>query len=282
MFAHIDADLIVYRAGFAAEKKRYFVPFEDKYHFFEGKKEANAFMEEAGLDPAVLQTEVNLEPVGNALYNVKSMIQTTLERTEADAFRLYLTGKTNFRDDVAVTKVYKGNRDEAHKPHHGTAIKQYMHENYDVNVSEYEEADDVVAYNHYRMWKEDTLGTVLCSVDKDLDMVPGMHYSFLKDECYLVTPEAALRKFCTQLLTGDSTDNIPGLPKIGPKKADAILAEVDPYHWELEVLDQYRRKGFDMKYLNEQGQLLWMRREPREMYESGMATDYYVEDLQYA
>lgn len=278
MFAHIDCDLIIYRAGFAAEKTVYFVPVGDGYREFEKKTAAKEYMEEEGLDPSVLQSEVNLEPEGHAIYNAKSLIATTIELAQADQYRLYLSGPTNFRDGISVSRVYKGNRDAAHKPHHGPAIKQWAENNHPLEWSVDEEADDVVAYRHYAMWKDDEYSTVLCSVDKDLDMVPGLHYNFVRDRSYIVTPVEGLRCFYRQLLTGDSTDNIPGLKGIGPKKADAILDELKPTRWLHAVTKAYDSQGGSV-YLLEQGQLLWMRREPNEMWYPGLEWEYYTQEI---
>jgi 5'-3' exonuclease len=234
-------------------------------------------MEEEGLDPSVLQSEVNLEPEGHAIYNAKSLVATTIELAQADQYRLYLSGPTNFRNDVATTRVYKGNRDAAHKPKHGPAIKEFLQKRYFVDVSVNEEADDVVAYEHYAMWLDDPYETVICSVDKDLDMVPGLHYNFVRDRSYIVTPVEGLRCFYKQLLTGDSTDNIPGLKGIGPKKADAILDELQPTGWLHAVTNAYDSQG-GSDYLLEQGQLLWMRRAPNEMWYPGLEWEYYTQE----
>ena len=41
---------------------------------------------------------------------------------------------------------------------------------------------------------------------------------------------------------GDSTDGIPGLPKVGPKTAEAWLKEVDRDHMSTFVLHKYIEK----------------------------------------
>jgi 5'-3' exonuclease len=65
-------------------------------------------------------------------------------------------------------------------------------------------------------------------------------------------------------LTGDRTDNIPGIKGIGDKKADKILdgleEEEDLYRAVLEVY-KYNRD-----YLLEQGRLLWIRRKKEELW----------------
>ena len=198
------------------------------------------------------------------------MIRTTCEKLQSDDLVVYLSGPTNFREGIATIKPYKGNRDEAHKPVHGPAIKEYLHKNYDVVVSDGEEADDVIAYSHYRMYLEDDMSSVLCSTDKDLDMIPGCHYNFIKDEQYYVTEEEGTLAFWMQMLTGDAVDNIPGVPRIGKKRAEAALAglenELDMYHAVRTLYVQgYGEDEADAALL-ENGQLLWMRRAPNEWW----------------
>ena len=66
------------------------------------------------------------------------------------------------------------------------------------------------------------------------------------------------------MLTGDRTDNIPGIKGIGDKKADKILdgleEEEDLYR---VVLEEYK---YNRDYLLEQGRLLWIRRKKEELW----------------
>jgi 5'-3' exonuclease len=237
MIVHFDADLIVYRAGFAAEK--------------------------------MVNGSRNLEPVSHALYNAKCLIEGAIEdlHVSKDEVQLYLSGSKNFRDQVATIRPYKGNRDKAHKPTHGPALREYMQNNYKCNVSDGEEADDVVGYSHYAMHVRDPESTVICSVDKDLDMIPGYHYNFVKKESYYVSEEKADWYFLRQLMTGDPTDNIVGIPQVGKARAEGVLNYFeDP--WE-EIVRLYVQSYGEKKWydaLVENGRLLWIRRKPNEMW----------------
>ena len=277
MRIHFDADLLVYRCGFAAEKTHYYVvdEFDEEYAHFQYSKDAKAWMEK---NPGyTLTSRREAEPVSHALRNVKLMVNDTLEAlgaSESDA-TLYLTGSTNYRDGVATIKPYKGNRDKAPKPVHGPAIREYMKENYDVNVSEDEEADDVVGYEHYKLYLRDPHSSCIVTVDKDIDMIPGLHYNFVKEESYYVDDDQADRYFYLQLLKGDSTDNIPGLPGVGDKRAAAMLEG-------LSTVDSYyavARKAYDEKYedglaaLIENARLLWIRRYPHEWWQPPVEED---------
>lgn len=274
MRIHFDGDLVIYRAGFAAEKMQYYVPElqpdgDVDFHMCENKKDANAYCEKKNIDPKMIEGERVVEPVENALYNAKSMINGTMEALGTDDLIVYLSGPTNFRDGVATIRPYKGNRDETHKPTHGPAIIEYLHKKYDVVVSENEEADDIVAYSHYRMWGEDDMSSVIASTDKDLDMVPGLHYNFIKGESYYVTPDEGMKHFYTQLLMGDSTDNIPGVPKVGKVRAAAYLAEATTEMEMFDIAFSLYVEGYPddpQGALLENAQLLWMRRCPNDWW----------------
>lgn len=172
----------------------------------------------------------------------------------------YLTGKTNYRHDIAKTVPYKGNR-VLEKPRHLGIIREYMISAWAFSVQEEQEADDAVSIRAYELGEEDY---IICSIDKDLNNVRGWHYDFGKNIKYHVTEEQALKNFYTQLLTGDRVDNVPGLKGIGPKKAEKILdgcsTEEELYKAVLEAYDN------NVEYLTEQGQLLWLRREKNQLW----------------
>lgn len=179
----------------------------------------------------------------------------------ADDCEGYLTGKRNFRYDIAKTVPYKGNRTQE-KPKHLGILRQYMIDAWSFVVHEEQEADDAVSIRAYELGEEDY---IICSLDKDLNNVRGWHYNFQKNDRYYVSEEEAIKNFYTQLLTGDGVDNIPGLKGIGPKKAAKILkdcvTEQELYKAVLEAYDG------NVEYLTEQGQLLWLRREKGQLWQ---------------
>jgi hypothetical protein len=173
----------------------------------------------------------------------------------------FLTGSNNFRKDIAVTAPYKGNRTQA-KPKHYELIREYLNKAWACEVIEGQEADDAIGIKAYEM--EDVEDYVIMSIDKDLNMIRGWHYNFIKDEKYLVNDQEAIKHFYTQILTGDRVDNIIGLKGVGPKKAEKILqdcvTEADMYKAVLEAYDN------DEKRVLENGQLLWIRRKENQIW----------------
>jgi len=272
MHIHFDGDLLVYRAGFAAEKQQWLVrdPAGDLEATYTTKREATHTVDDLGNGYYVEKGERLVEPVENALHNVKRLVDTALENlgaTEED-MTMYLSGSTNYREGVATIKPYKGNRDASHKPVHGPAIREYMKRHYTTLVSEDEEADDLVGYSHYNMWVHDDQSSIICTVDKDLDMIPGLHYNFVKDHSYYVDEYSADRWFYLQLLMGDSTDNIPGIPQVGPAKASKLLEGLNSIDDMYQVCREAYMDAYDdgLAALIENARLLWIRRQPNEWW----------------
>lgn len=184
----------------------------------------------------------------------------------------------NFRDSVATIKPYKGTR-KSEKPFHFDNITAYLLGNYRYNLSNGLEADDLLCINQYGR-----TDTIICSRDKDVRQCPGWHYSW---ECgaqpsfgpTLVDNKGVIWKdgdkirgvgtkfFFYQMLVGDSVDNIPGCPKVGPVKAYALLADLTTRkEHEQAVIDCYRAVYPDSyrDMVEEQSKLLWMVREYNE------------------
>ena len=192
---------------------------------------------------------------------VATFLETMLwEDLEAETYQGYLTGKDNFRNDIARTAPYKGNR-TAPKPKHLQLIRDYLVSAWDFQVSVGQEADDSIAIEHTARNYE----SVIASIDKDFLQLRGNHWNFVKKEMTFVTEEEAIKNFYRQVLTGDRVDNIIGLKGIGPVKADKILA-----HCEGEAamysacVEAY---GGEAERTIENCRLLWLRREADQLWE---------------
>jgi hypothetical protein len=218
--ALIDGDILVYRIGFSSED----------------------------------------EPESIAIARCCEFIEDIILFNGFDEYQGYLTGKGNFRNEIAVTEPYKGNR-KAPKPKHYQALRDYMQNHWQFEMIEGQEADDAIGIAAYTLDPEEYC---ICSIDKDLDMLRGKHYNFVKDFFYHVTEEEAIFNFYKQILTGDRVDNIKGLKGIGDVKAKRILKECkDENEMYLAVLKAY--EGNSERVL-ENGQLLWIRREPNQIW----------------
>lgn len=210
--AIIDADILVYRFGFASNNDSEDVAIRTIAHFLEDL--------------------------------------VMLELPHCQRWSLHLTGKRNFRNEIAVTAPYKGNR-KSEKPVHYKLIRDYLVYGWDAVVWDGMEADDAIAIEATEL-KGDG---VIVSLDKDLDQVVGWHYNFVKDNLYYVDQETADYNFYKQFLTGDAVDNIKGVHGIGPKKAEKLLQDKTPVEmWEVIV----EHLGYERAMEN--GHLLYMLR----------------------
>jgi len=171
-----------------------------------------------------------------------------------DSWSMHLTGKNNFRYEIATTVPYKGNRVDKPKPKHLAFLRSHLVKEWGASISEGEEADDTIAIEATKLGDN----CVIVSLDKDLDQICGWHYNFVKRLSYYITPEEALVKLYTQMLTGDAADNIKGLFRIGPVKAAKIIGdttnELELYN---KVLEAYEGNA---ERVLENAQLLFLRR----------------------
>jgi hypothetical protein len=196
--------------------------------------------------------------VKTAQNNMGSFINEIAEDLNIEKAEMFLSGKTNFRNDVAVTAPYKGNR-KGEKPRHHQMLRDYLIEKYEATVSENQEADDDIATRCTELG--DT--SVIVSLDKDFDQVQGWHYNFVKKEKYYVTEEEGLLNFYCQFLEGDRIDNIVGVKGIGKVKARKLLEGKT----EAEMFDICAEKLESEERAIENGRLLYLRREPDELWQ---------------
>lgn len=205
---------------------------------------------------------------------VDERIDSILKAVEATSSVFYLTdSKSNFRNEVATILPYKGHR-PADKPPHWANIRQHLIDNYDAEVQYGIEADDACGIEQTRMNTnagvvgKDEGWSIICSRDKDLSMIPGWHYQWpcgkQKEKKWFVNEEEGIRFFYKQLLTGDATDNILGLYRIGDKAScvkalDDMTDEVDMFE---HVLLEYRARfgSYWELFMYENAHLLWIRR----------------------
>jgi 5'-3' exonuclease len=133
-----------------------------------------------------------------------------------------LSGKRNFREDLYPE--YKANRASAPKPKYYSDIRDYLYRNYGAVITNGIEADDELGIRAAKLAKEGH-PYIVASTDKDLKQIPGEHYDFVEKETWTVSAKDSVTMFYQQLLSGDSTDNIPGITGVGPVKAAKHLAD---------------------------------------------------------
>lgn len=172
-------------------------------------------------------------------------------------YRVFLTGKGNFRHEYAVTAGYKENRKNKEKPEHLAVIRQYLIDEWEAVVSDEEEADDLIAIAATQQ------PSIIVSIDKDFDQVPGKHFNPNTGKLYDVSEEDAVKFLYEQILTGDRADNIMGIKGVGPVKAKKALADCVT---ERQMYDVCVEMYGDEERVIENGRLLYLRRKEGEIW----------------
>ncbi len=318
MLSLIDGDMLRYTLGFACQ----------------------GLNEESG--------ELEAAPEHIWKYTVDHFIADVVKNSGGEGAPLiYLTGAGNFRFEVAKRQPYKGSR-KADKPLLYDEIATYLIDSWCAIMVTGMEADDAMvieqtsnlSYSYIEASGEHILNkalcsTIICTLDKDLRMCPGWHYSWpvgefigerepyfvdkmgglapiyhptktknvyavwnqmsgepidpttvydptlldrfskgkrageLKTKRVLVGTTPALKKlegtgltlFYAQLILGDSTDDIPGIPGMGEAKALEVLETLSTEEEMFTAVlglyqDTYAENA--LEELMEQAWLLWM------------------------
>lgn len=149
-------------------------------------------------------------------YLVEQAISDIVKETKASSYIVALSGRGNFRNQVASLQPYKGNRDpNSTRPYHYDTVGDYIVDNHPHVVVDGMEADDWLGIEQ----RKDLENTCIASRDKDLMGVPGYHYRFACGAkqpavpMHWVSEFEATHFFFYQMLIGDNTDNIPGCGK---------------------------------------------------------------------
>jgi 5'-3' exonuclease len=139
--------------------------------------------------------------------------------------------KNNFRKEI--DPQYKANRK---KPNRWISeLRDYLIEYWNNSFAHDEyEADDLIFYNTQLLHEKDY---IVCSIDKDLKQIQGLHFDYYQLKRYDENGEEfKVRKgfkymekidcenlLCELFLVGDACDNIKGVKGIGKAKATKII-----------------------------------------------------------
>lgn len=178
----------------------------------------------------------------NSTKDIKKKLDQTISSImgdlEGSTGKIAIKGEGNFRKDIY--PAYKGNRKkeltEQEKEFFTYAYK-YLETGWKSVPAHNMEADDLLA-----MWNTEEPG-IIVSIDKDLLQVPGLHFNTRKKEYTNMTEEDASLLLHTQVLMGDSVDNITGLKGIGKVKAAKVMEGV-PFSKHLDTVKTFWRETF--------------------------------------
>lgn len=236
----IDADSIIYKAGFSNEERYYHIFFKDKpadpFASVKYMKEVKMIIGDS--DEMFFEKEVVVGPLENHLHSIKMMIKSIQDACKCYDIQVFLSSKgKTIKHSIAKTYEYKGNRDPEAKPKLYEEMRRYIEKKYNAISYDGYEADDLI-YSYAIRYEVGNC--IIASIDKDLQLIPGEHYNYSTGARFHVTKEEAEENFWTLMLTGDVADNIKGIPKIGPKTAYTILLnQIDK---ESVVKNQYYKE----------------------------------------
>ena len=138
----------------------------------------------------------------------------------------------NYRKDIWYK--YKANRDALYTPEFLPDVRECIRDLYKTKEVPRLEADDILGIY------TSSNRAISVTIDKDLKCIPGWHYNPDKDKkLRYVNKTEAKRFFYIQWMTGDSTDGIPGLWRIGPKKAESFLNSWEEKDWDKNIMELY-------------------------------------------
>lgn len=259
--AYIDGDMITYEVGFAAES------FWKKLHEDQGLE----------VDPRTVPWDRCQETLDMRLANILARLDLSKEKAI-----IVFSGSKNFRYDVTTLFKYKENRKDARQPFHKDNIKAYLKSQYTYIEEDGCEADDVLA----TLLTENPEG-ILVSRDKDMFQVPGWHYSWelgaqrerlekVEGFGVLYPPDKGKNLkgtgdlfFGAQLLMGDKTDNIPGIPRMGPKTVYKTLSACTDRKTLVDAIKPHYEAVYGsewLSYLEQVARCLWLQRKKGELW----------------
>lgn len=160
------------------------------------------------------------------------IIKNILLGTGAEKYILFLTIGKNFR--YKIYPEYKANRKYGDKPQHFDDIKTYLLVKYLAVHHPDLEADDLCL-----IYRNKIENSFICSPDKDMVGLEGTHYNYNKGEWITVSKDEAHFNFWSSVITGDTADNIKGIPGKGPAAVKKIIGGIEPEDYMTEILLSY-------------------------------------------
>jgi 5'-3' exonuclease len=257
--AIIDGDVLCYQACKPRWEKK--AKIQDGVSFVS--------LDDAGKRLAFEYTEEeNKEYLEESWKNLKKDLFNLLDTVYCDDYIMAVKGDGNFRS--MMYPEYKLNRHaDPNKQNLFVPVLRKLAVSENLAIpSDGCEADDLI-----RIWAEQARKFdqeyIICSIDKDLKCIPGKHWLMHKKILIDVSEADAMRHYYEQLLKGDPTDNIPGVPRVGEVKASKILAPLttEAEFQEAVVSEYINAYGDEWKeYLLSNAKMIHLQRHPTDYF----------------
>lgn len=269
--ALIDGDIVLYQMAYSSEKS------EEEYSFSTNGMASNT-------DDAQEATKERIR------VKIDEFMQSLHDQVGFQCYLAYLSPprKGSYRDEKSLSQRYKGNR-TSEKPVYFDFVRAYLQERWQFVEVERVETDDMLGVQQIYWSNIENTRSIIVTKDKDLKQIPGWNYNWDNQELVEIKREQGHHMLWKQMLTGDSTDNILGCGKketlvyktgkkageeyekrvgVGPKEADAILADVNPAQYGTRVLLEYVTRYGHFEGINKYSEafnLVYILRKPGEL-----------------
>lgn len=155
---------------------------------------------------------------------IDEWLEPIADRVSTEEYKLYRSCPRDSNYRRLFLPTYKSNRDKAEPSEEdkrrADMIRlawEYASLTFRIEALPFAEADDLLG-------SQLLPGDIMVTIDKDLRTLPGWHFNPRKDAGPVLVSEAeASYNLHYQWLVGDSVDNIPGCPRIGPVRAKRLL-----------------------------------------------------------
>ncbi len=252
---YVDTDIPVYKTASIADGACY--NYRGKYYKY--KREAVDACNSEGGDLGLIKKEYKPWSEKEAAALLDKTISSHAKLLPDAEFVYCLSSPVNFRYDIFPE--YKSSRKGKHKPKHRTFLTDRIKDKHSGVIFTGYEADDVVGILQCTCRSIKKSSSIICTTDKDLLCIPGLHWNPDKGTITDVSELEAFRNFAAQVLQGDSTDSIPGLKGVGAKTSKKAVAGCDSTEsmWGV-VQKMYKDKGETEEYLHQMASMVWIHR----------------------
>ena len=173
-----------------------------------------------------------------------SIVNHLEEKYPIDKVLTFSGSKGNFRK--LITKKYKANRKKQELPPLLDEMHQFVKDHYDSIWGYGVETDDMVA----RYWKQisDDIGrdeVMIVSIDKDYKQFPCLmyNYHYKHKEILDITEEEAMYNFYSQMIEGDTADNVNYFKGKGKKFAEKHFKDcVTKYQYTRKLYELFKQE----------------------------------------
>ena len=192
------------------------------------------------IDSLVYSSCYNVETAEDACYKFDEVFQSIVNTIElfhhVEEVIVFAFGKNNFRKKLSGS--YKANRTKE-QPKFFHQLKNYILKYYEPEQANGMETDDLIAIYQKRIGHENC---IIVSIDKDYLQNEGLIYNYGRKEFIKVSKEDALRNFYTQMITGDTADNVNFCKGYGKKYAEKAFKDVlSEFGYQRKVLRLFKK-----------------------------------------